>query len=121
MSTRRRKGDPVTLSQRERDILKVLAPVVLGQRTQLEAARLLDITPRHTTGGRAAASRGPWSTGSTTPPAASSPASTRARRSGPTSTCSAAGYAAAAGPRPCTPTATASSSTGARAAATPRG
>jgi Helix-turn-helix domain len=47
MSTRRRKDDPVSLSQRERDILKVLAPVVLGQRTQVEAARLLDITPRH--------------------------------------------------------------------------
>ncbi len=47
MSTRRRKDTPITLSQRERDILKVLAPVLLGQRTQVEAARLLDITPRH--------------------------------------------------------------------------
>jgi hypothetical protein len=47
MSTHRHQDDPVSLSQRERDILKVLAPVVLGQRTQVEAARLLDITPRH--------------------------------------------------------------------------
>jgi len=47
MSTHRRKDDPIPLSQRERDILKVLAPVVLGQRTQVEAARLLDISPRH--------------------------------------------------------------------------
>jgi hypothetical protein len=46
MSTRR-NDDPITLSQRERDILKVLAPVLLGQRTQVEAARLLDVTPRH--------------------------------------------------------------------------
>jgi len=45
MSTRR-KDDPVPLSQRERDILKVLGPVLLGQRTQVEAARLLDLTPR---------------------------------------------------------------------------
>ena len=47
MSTRRRKEAPAPLSQRELDILKVLAPVLQGQRTQAEAARLLGITPRH--------------------------------------------------------------------------
>jgi helix-turn-helix protein len=47
MSTRRRKVGPATLSQRELDILKVLAPVLEGRRTQAEAARLLDFTPRH--------------------------------------------------------------------------
>jgi hypothetical protein len=47
MSNRRRKDALSLLSQRELDILKVLAPVLEGQRTQVEAARLLDITPRH--------------------------------------------------------------------------
>jgi len=47
MSTHRRKDARYVLSQRELDMLKVLAPVVDGQRTQVEAARLLDITPRH--------------------------------------------------------------------------
>jgi hypothetical protein len=47
MSTRRHKDVPAQLSQRELDILKVLAPVLQGQRTQAEAARLLDITSRH--------------------------------------------------------------------------
>ncbi len=47
MSTRRRKDVPAPLSQHELDILKVLAPVIQGQRTQVEAARLLNITPRH--------------------------------------------------------------------------
>jgi transposase len=47
MATRRRKDALNALSQRELDILKVLAPVLEGQRSQVEAARLLDITPRH--------------------------------------------------------------------------
>ncbi len=47
MATRRHKETPVPLRQRELDILKVLTPVLEGQRTQTEAARLLDITPRH--------------------------------------------------------------------------
>jgi Helix-turn-helix domain len=47
MSTRHRKDATAPLSQRELDIIKVLAPVLEGQRTQAEAARLLDITPRH--------------------------------------------------------------------------
>jgi len=41
------KRDLKTLSQRERDLLKVLAPVLDGTRTQAEAARLLGLTPRH--------------------------------------------------------------------------
>jgi hypothetical protein len=47
MATQRRKDAPAPLSQRELDILKVLAPVLEGKRTQAEAARLLDMTPRH--------------------------------------------------------------------------
>jgi hypothetical protein len=47
MSTSRRKDAPAQLSPRELDILKVLAPVVEGTRTHVEAARLLGITPRH--------------------------------------------------------------------------
>jgi hypothetical protein len=47
MSTDHRKEDRTSLSQRERDILKVLAAVQEGTRTQTEAARLLKITPRH--------------------------------------------------------------------------
>jgi Helix-turn-helix domain len=47
MSTHRRQDPPAPFSQWELDILKVLAPVLQGQRTQVEAARLLDITPRH--------------------------------------------------------------------------
>jgi transposase len=47
MSTRQRKDDSPSLNQHELDILKVLAPVFDGQRTQAEAARLLGITPRH--------------------------------------------------------------------------
>jgi Helix-turn-helix domain len=47
MSTQRRKDAPAPLSQRELDMLKVLAPVLEGKRTQAEAARLLDLTPRH--------------------------------------------------------------------------
>ncbi len=47
MSTRRRKDETAALSQRERDLLKVLTPVVEGTRSQVEAARLLNLTPRH--------------------------------------------------------------------------
>ena len=47
MSTERRKEAPAPLSQRELDMLKVLAPVLEGKRSQVEAARLLDVTPRH--------------------------------------------------------------------------
>jgi hypothetical protein len=46
MPTHRRKEDRSPLSQRELDILKVLAPVVEGKRTQIEAARLLGLTSR---------------------------------------------------------------------------
>jgi hypothetical protein len=47
MSVNRRKDEPVAFRQRDRDLLKVLAPVLEGKRTQVEAARLLGITPRH--------------------------------------------------------------------------
>jgi transposase len=47
MSTSRRKDAPAQLSSRELDILKVLAPVLEGKRTHVEAGRLLGITPRH--------------------------------------------------------------------------
>jgi DNA-binding CsgD family transcriptional regulator len=46
MSTPRPTDEPTPLSQRELDVLKVLTLVLQGQRTQVEAARLLDITPR---------------------------------------------------------------------------
>src|SRR5213593_1461729 len=36
----------IEMSQRERDALKILAPVLTGQRTQAEAARLLDLSVR---------------------------------------------------------------------------
>lgn len=39
-------GDRITMSQRERDRLKVMAPVMIGERSQVEAARLLGVTPR---------------------------------------------------------------------------
>ena len=47
MSAQRRTEDSVSLSQRELDTLKVLAAVRDGQRSQVEAARLLGMTPRH--------------------------------------------------------------------------
>jgi transposase len=47
MSTRRHKEEQALLSQRELDLLMVLAPVLQGLRSQAEAARLLGITPRH--------------------------------------------------------------------------
>src|SRR6185295_14373915 len=47
MSAQRRTDAQVSLSQRELDTLKVLAAVRDGQRSQVEAARLLGLTPRH--------------------------------------------------------------------------
>src|SRR3954467_4921197 len=38
--------DRIAMSQRERDVLKILHPVLQGQRTQAEAARLLDLSVR---------------------------------------------------------------------------
>lgn len=38
--------DRIAMSQRERDRLKVMAGVLQGQRTQVEAGRLLGLTPR---------------------------------------------------------------------------
>lgn len=38
--------DRIAMSQRERDILKVMHPVLAGQRTQAEAAALLDLSVR---------------------------------------------------------------------------
>lgn len=39
-------GDRIEMSRRERDVLKVMAPVLEGQRTQTEAARLLQRSVR---------------------------------------------------------------------------
>jgi hypothetical protein len=39
-------GDRIEMSQRERDRLKVMSPVLEGKRTQREAARLLNLTDR---------------------------------------------------------------------------
>jgi len=39
-------GDRIAMSQRERDRLKVMAPVVTGRATQAEAARLLKRSTR---------------------------------------------------------------------------
>src|SRR5438105_1608007 len=39
--------DRIPMSQKERDVLKTLHPVLLGQRTQAEAARLLRLSVRH--------------------------------------------------------------------------
>src|SRR5579859_6061357 len=47
MSTASNDGDRIPMSQRERDRLRVLHSVLEGQRTQVEAARLLGLTPRH--------------------------------------------------------------------------
>jgi len=38
--------DRITMSQRERDLLKVMGPVLQGQRTQVEAARLAGLSVR---------------------------------------------------------------------------
>ena len=40
-------GDRIPMSQRERDLLKILTPVLEGERTQAEAARLADLSVRH--------------------------------------------------------------------------
>jgi hypothetical protein len=47
MSTASNTGDRLPMSQRERDRLRVLHSLMEGQRTQVEAARLLRLTPRH--------------------------------------------------------------------------
>jgi transposase len=47
MATDRRPNDRIPFSQRERDLLKVLTTVLEGKRSQVEAARLLDLSPRH--------------------------------------------------------------------------
>jgi len=39
-------GDRIEMSRRERDVLKVMSPVVRGERTQAEAGRLLDRSVR---------------------------------------------------------------------------
>jgi hypothetical protein len=46
MSTASNEGDRISMSQRERDRLRVLHSVLEGQRTQAEAARLLRLSPR---------------------------------------------------------------------------
>jgi hypothetical protein len=38
--------DRISMSQRERDLLKVMGPVLQGQRTQAEAARLANLSVR---------------------------------------------------------------------------
>jgi transposase len=40
------RQDRIAMSQRERDLLKVMGPVLQGQRTQREAARLADLSVR---------------------------------------------------------------------------
>jgi len=40
-------SDRIEMSQKDRDVLKVLAAVQAGKTSQAEAARLLDVTPRH--------------------------------------------------------------------------
>src|SRR5262249_16817899 len=39
--------DRIAMTQRERDVLKVVQTVIDGKRSQAEAARLLDMTARH--------------------------------------------------------------------------
>lgn len=41
------KKDRIAMSQRERDVLKVVQSVVDGKRSQAEAARLLKLSSRH--------------------------------------------------------------------------
>jgi transposase len=47
MSTVVQNTDRIEMSQHERDILKIMQPVLQGQRTQAEAAALLDVSIRH--------------------------------------------------------------------------
>src|SRR4051812_4665408 len=46
MTTSVQKSDRIEMSQRERDLLKVMHPVLIGERTQAQAAALLGITAR---------------------------------------------------------------------------
>src|SRR5262245_124775 len=46
MSTDVQNPDRIEMSQRERDVLKVMQPVLLGQRTQAQAAALLGLSVR---------------------------------------------------------------------------
>src|SRR4051812_9659176 len=46
MSTSVQNPDRIEMSQRERDVLKVMQPVLQGERTQAKAAALLQITVR---------------------------------------------------------------------------
>jgi Helix-turn-helix domain len=46
MTIQVQEGDRIAMSQRERDVLKVLQSVIDGKRTQAEAARLLDLSGR---------------------------------------------------------------------------
>ena len=39
--------DRIAMTQRDRDVLKVVQSVADGKRSQAEAARLLDVTARH--------------------------------------------------------------------------
>src|ERR671926_190363 len=47
MSLAGTQPDRIEMSQHERDVLKIMAPVLQGQRTQAEAARLLGLSVRH--------------------------------------------------------------------------
>src|SRR5258708_1602435 len=47
MSTDVPTPDRIAMSQKERDALKVLHGVLRGERSQAEAARLLDLSTRH--------------------------------------------------------------------------
>jgi hypothetical protein len=40
-------ADRIPMSQKERDVLKIMHGVLQGERTQAEAARLLDLDVRH--------------------------------------------------------------------------
>ena len=46
MSTAVPTPDRIPMSQKERDVLKILHPVLRGERSQAEAARLLDLSVR---------------------------------------------------------------------------
>src|SRR3954466_14251129 len=46
MTTSVQPTDRIEMSQRERDVLKVMQPVLTGQRTQAQAAALLGLTVR---------------------------------------------------------------------------
>ncbi len=45
------KAELMSMSQWERDVLKVMAPVLLGKRTQAEAGRLLGLSASGRCGG----------------------------------------------------------------------